>query len=183
MYLGANRYGLFVVMATGTVHVAVGDLFFRRVANIGDLYGKIQFHTGKWMVTVDCDIVSLDCDDRYDQRLPLGRGSVKLHAGFKRLDHAKQFTRDYLLERFVAHSVPFLGCDGDLQFLSNGSSRESAFEPWDDILGTVEVRQTAARRGLVQDVPPVVGQRVIDGNDHIRSDLHDYNPLSGWAMV
>jgi len=72
MYPGPNPYGLFVVLSTGTVHVAVGDLFFRRVANIGDLYGKIQFHTGKWMVTVDCDIVSLDCDDRYDQRLPLG---------------------------------------------------------------------------------------------------------------
>lgn len=107
------HYGSFVVVAIGPVYVAMGDLFFRRAANIDHLNGEIQTHTGKRMVTVDRDIVPFDRDDRNDQWLSLGRRGVELHAGLERLDGAKQFSRNYLLQRFVAHSISFLGSNGD----------------------------------------------------------------------
>lgn len=159
-------------MATGAMHVTVGNFLRRRVAHVANGDIEIQILTRERMVRIDGDLVVLDFDDRQNL-IALRAARVELRAHFEVASSLNLSARNLADLRIIVEAVAIFRSDLDLQAYAGGLAFEFFLQTGDELADSVEINQGFAAFGGIDGLLFIVGESVVDADDFAGSDLHN----------
>jgi len=130
---------MIVTATTGTVNMAVSQLFGSGGTDVLDLDLEAQGHTSQRMVAIYLDerFGHFDNGHRAVTIVSLGHKSIP----FRHFHAVKQLARYFLHQGFVVFAIGLARCQSKVERLAHATAFQLGFEAGDQITGTVQIHQ------------------------------------------
>ena len=147
-----------MVVAVGSVGMAVRHFFGRGLANAEHFHIKIQGLAGQRMIAINRDVFTLNGLNREDHLLAISAPGLKFHSFFHLNVGWKLSAFQRHLQGGVKLAVGFGRWDGYLLFCAFSQAQEGSFKAWNDLLRPVQIGQGFAGVGAVKDLALCIRQ-------------------------
>ena len=161
---------MIVTATTGTVNVAVGQLFGSGSAHVLDLDLEAQGHASQRMVAIYLD--ELFGHFNYSHRTMTVVGFSHESIPFGDFHAVEQLARHFLHQRLVVFAVGLARGQGHFEGFTYRTTFQLGFEAGNQITGAVQIDQRLFADSAVDDFTVLVGDCVFQRNHAQRSYFH-----------
>lgn len=163
--------GLTVMMATGTVHMAVVDFFGAGVADFCHFYIEVECHPGHRVIAIEDDLIANHLDDRHELHA-FSRFGMKLHARFDLIHALKCISWHGLHQVIVTQAIGLFRRNRDMELVAEHLPGERVFQAWNDVALAVDIGEGFVVLGTVENFALLVGEGVMKVHHFTSCDLH-----------